>query len=92
MTEQLELFARDPMEHLFPYWRDRLQEWVRDIWRYRHQRDTTGWSMARQGYIFAQCLFMHEQMARPELRRWWRLDKRVRRYHANETECTKRGG
>ena len=83
-TNQLELFARDPDEALFPYWRESLHRWLNDVWVYRHYPNTTGWSMARQGLLFARCLLRHGQMTRAEFRRWWRLDRRVQRWDGKQ--------
>ena len=80
MTTQLELFVRDSEEGLFPYWRESLRGWLEDVWMFRHNRNTTGWSMARQGLLFARCLLSHGQMTRAEFRRWWRLERRVKRW------------
>lgn len=77
---QLELFERDPMEHLFPYWRKQLRGWVEDVRIYRHYRYTTGWSMACQGFMFAGFLFRHGQITKSEFRRWFRLNRRVKRW------------
>lgn len=77
---QLELFKRDPMESLFPYWRERLRHWLEDVWMYRHNHNTTGWSMACQGLLFPEMLFRHGQITKTEFRRWWRLQRRVRRW------------
>lgn len=79
MSAQLELIATHPHEKLWPYWRERLQEWPGEVWRWRHSRGTTGWSMATQGYGFAQFLFRDGQISKQELRRWWRFDRRIRR-------------
>ena len=80
MMEQPELFARDPSEGLYPYWRESLRVWLDDVRFYRHIRDTTGWSMATQGLLFAECLMRHGQMTRAEFRRWWRFERRVKRW------------
>jgi len=80
MIQQAELFAKDPHEALFPYWKDSLGSWLRDVWLYRHDRNTTGWSMATQGLLFARLLFGSGQLTRAEFRRWWRLDRRVQRW------------
>lgn len=74
---QLELFQSTGWEHLFPYWRERLKNWPAEAWMFRHNRETTGWSVARQGYAFAQWLFSHGQMSREELKRWWRFSRRL---------------
>jgi len=79
MNNQLELFAKDGSEHLFPYWRDSLRQWVNEVRFYRGAWNSTGWSMATQGYSFAQLLFRHGQMTRKELRRWFRFHRRVKR-------------
>jgi hypothetical protein len=82
VSAQLELFASHPDERLFPYWRKRLAAWPCDVFTYRNMRDTTGWSMARQGMCFARWLFKAGQMSRSELRRWWRLERAVLRRDA----------
>jgi hypothetical protein len=83
MNAQLELFQRDPSEHLFPYWRKRLLAWPREVLIYRHYRNTTGWSMACQDFMFAGLLLRHGQLSRPEYRRWWRFERRVKRWDAS---------
>ncbi len=83
---QLELFARDPHEHLFPYWRQQLLAWCEGVWMWRHHRDTTGWSMATQGLSFARLLFRSSQMSKAEFRRWWLFDRRVRRWNKLQNE------
>lgn len=80
MTIQLELFPRDAYENLFPYWRASLRQWLKDVWMFRHNRNTTGWSMARQGFQFARCLLIHGQISKAEFRRWQRLERRVKRW------------
>jgi len=80
MMRQLELFPKDPMEHLFPYWRDSLRQGMRDALLFRHHADTSGWSMARQSWFFATCLFRHGQITRSEYRRWWRFGRRMHRW------------
>ena len=78
---QLDLFERDPCEHLFPYWRESLRGWLEDVWQFRHKPETTGWSMACQGFIFAEFLYQHGQMIKPDFRRYWRFNRRVKRWH-----------
>jgi len=80
---QGELFVRNPDEHLFPYWRKQLNSWVKQVWTYRHYRHTTGWSMATQGFMFASMLFKSAQISKEDFRRWWKFNRRVRRYDLN---------
>jgi hypothetical protein len=68
------------MEHLFPYWRERLAEWPCEVRYWRHDRNTTGWSMASQGFSFARFLFGEGEMTRQEFRRWFKFNCRVRRW------------
>ena len=84
IPEQLDLFAADPDEHLFPYWRGCLKQWILDAWTYRHKRYATGWSMARQGMMFSRLLLMHGQMSKVEFRRWVRFKRRIRRWDKRE--------
>lgn len=77
---QLQLFTVDPCEHLFPYWRGRLERWPAEVFRWRHYRYTTGWSMCCSEYSFARSLFCHGQITRRQLRRYWRFDRRVMRW------------
>jgi len=77
MMQQLELLPAHPHEHLFPYWRSRLSRWPSEVFMWRNRRNTTGWSMACQGFAFARHLFSSGQMSRAEFRRWWRLNRRV---------------
>ena len=79
MSNQLELFTRDPMEPLFPYWRESLRACLDDVWHFRHNRNTTGWSMATQGLSYAGWLYQHGQINRTEFRRWWKFFRRARR-------------
>jgi hypothetical protein len=83
MTYQLELFpsiAQVERHELAPYWREKLERWPRDVFEWRHHRDTTAWSMATGGYGFAILLFTAGAMPRRELKRWWRLNRRVMRW------------
>jgi hypothetical protein len=84
---QLELFKVDPYAHLFPYWKERLASWPRDVFEYRHYRNTTGWSMATGGFCFARLLFGRGQLTRDEFRRFFRLDRRVRRWDRKDETC-----
>jgi len=77
---QLELFQRDPYEHLFPYWRERLDRWPTTVFEWRHHRYTTGWSMATQQFFFAEALFRQGQLTREQFRRFLRFERRVRRW------------
>ena len=79
-TIQGELFPRNQYEHLFPYWKKRLKEWIQDVWMYRHFRGCTGWSMARQGLCFARLLFQEGQITREQFSRFVRLKIRVDRW------------
>ena len=74
---QIELFPAQPNEELFPYWREQLKAWPCEIMLNRHARGCTGWSMATQGFCFAEFLFMAGQMTKAEFRRWFRLHRRV---------------
>jgi hypothetical protein len=76
---QLDLFKKDQYEHLLPYWWQKLKEWHRDIFQWRHRRDTTGWSMATGNYFFATALFRHGQINRKQFRRYWKFNRRVTR-------------
>ena len=79
-TEQLSLGLADPNEGIFPYWRERLNNWVRDAFRCRHCRTCTGWSMATQDFMFARLLFRAGQLTRAEYRRYWRFNLRIQRW------------
>jgi len=67
-------------EHLFPYWRKELADWIREVYYWRHHQYTTGWSMATQGFWFARYLFMNGQMSRDTFRRYWKFNQRVQRW------------
>jgi hypothetical protein len=88
MMMQLELFpqleALEDRRFLVDYWRRSLREWLKKVWRFRHYRDTTGWSMACGGFLFAKLLFLDGKMTRKEFRRWWRFSRRVRRWDERE--------
>lgn len=77
---QLELFQRAPCEHLFPYWKGRLDRWPSEVFEWRHYRDTTGWSMATGEFSFARFLFRHGQLTRQQFRRFFRFARRVKRW------------
>ena len=83
MTKQLELFpsiAQVKRHQLAPFWRESLSAWPRGVFRWRHSRETSAWSMATGGYGYAILLFTAGQMDRRELRRWWRFNRRVMRW------------
>lgn len=86
--EQLDLFPQAEIQvitqdrerlRLTDYWRERLRRWPSDVLFWRHHRDTTGWSMATQGFCFARFLFRDGLMSKVEFRRWFSLHRRVRR-------------
>lgn len=77
---QLELFPRDPCEHLFPYWKKQLMKWPREVMQFRHYTQCTGWSMCCQSFMFARNLFRHGQINKAEFRRWFRFRRRVWRW------------
>jgi hypothetical protein len=77
--EQPDLFAIDPSTPLFPYWRRSMRAWPREAFIFRHNHNTTGWSMARQGLMFPRMLLWHGQITRAEYLRWWRFDRRLKR-------------
>lgn len=75
---QPDLFGHQPEQHQqHIYWREMLSIWLEDIWSYRHDKYTTGWSMATQGFCYARWLYRDAAMPRAEFRRWWRLNRRV---------------
>lgn len=71
--------AHDPHEHLWPYWQERLREWVRDALYYRHSRGCTGWSTVTSGFMFARLLFRSGQLSRQQFRRYWKFNRRIQR-------------
>lgn len=77
MNGQLELLQKNCYEHLFRRWREDLMEWPQEVWVSRHNRETSGWSMATQTYCHARWLFREGQMGRAELKRWWKFNRRV---------------
>jgi hypothetical protein len=78
---QLELFTTfDDRKPLLDYWRKSLKEWPANVREWRHQRDTTGWSMATGGYSFARILFMDGKITRQAYKRWWKFHRRVMRW------------
>lgn len=72
------------IEHaeLFPYWRESLKSWVADALYYRHARNSTGWSMVLQGFLFARLLARNGQLSRVDFRRYWRFNRRIQRIEA----------
>jgi len=79
---QLELFK--PAPPLSPWWREQLKGWLEDAWRYRHNRHTTGWSMATQGMLYARLLYKTGQMEKAEFRRWFKFHRRILRWDSWE--------
>ena len=77
---QMSLGITSPYEHLYSYWRERLKDWVSEVYRFRHARYTTGWSMATQGFFFAEMLHKEGQLSTNDFERYARLDKRIQRW------------
>jgi hypothetical protein len=82
---QLELFTEDFRERptLVAYWRKQLTAWPRRVFDNRHYRDTTGWSMATGGFVFARLLFGEDRLTRAEYKRFRRFHRRVSRWDRN---------
>lgn len=84
-AEQMTLpMATGRHPELHQYWRSQLKDWIHDVRYYRHARNTTGWSWATGGYDFARWLFRDGAMSRAELRRYFRLHRRVMRWDRME--------
>jgi hypothetical protein len=91
VTTQIELFdlgwikeessRRKEHKRDVEYWKKSLRKWPGDVWLYRHCIITTGWSMARQSWIFARFLFRYGEINKNEYRRWFRFRLHVERYH-----------
>jgi hypothetical protein len=80
---QLELFEPEKVDqyaHLYAFWQKDLLDWPREVFAFRHSRDTTGWSMACSGFIYARMLFQCGRITRSAYRRFWKFDRRVRRW------------
>jgi hypothetical protein len=41
---QLDLFVIDNQEENFPYWRQQLRGWVKDVFEYRHYSAFSPWA------------------------------------------------
>lgn len=65
MSAQLELLAPPPANHR--HWRESLKRWPGEAFHWRHARNTTGWSMVRQDFIFAELLFRAGEMKQMDL-------------------------
>jgi hypothetical protein len=84
---QLELFEPEKVDqyaHLYDHWKNDLIEWPREIFHYRHQRYTTGWSMASSGYMYARMLYRCGKITLIDLRRYWKFNRRVTRWNIND--------
>lgn len=77
LGDQLDLIPVGKYEHLYSYWRDRMDQWICDVRRFRHAQNSTGWSMACQGFSFALHLFACGQMDRAQFKRYWSFNRRV---------------
>jgi hypothetical protein len=73
-------------EHLYPYWRERLKNWIKEVYGFRHARYTSGWSSATQGFFFAELLHRECQISESEFQRYARLDKRVQRWERFDSQ------
>lgn len=83
-TMQLELFESDKVDqyaHLYQHWQKDLEDWPREVFSFRHDRDTTGWSMASSGFIYARMLFQCGKITRKAFRRYWKFNRRVHRWN-----------
>lgn len=80
MSEQMELFKVDCRMRHFRYWKDQLRKWPREVFEWRHHRNTTGWSMATGGFSFAEFLVDAGEMNVAEFKRWQRFARRVARW------------
>lgn len=69
---------------------------MRDAYLSRHNVNTTGWSYAIHGKLFASLLFIDGQISKAEYRRWWRFFRRLRRWErttiARQRYHSARGG
>jgi hypothetical protein len=67
-------------QHLFPYWREQLIQGMKDVFHFRHNVNTTGWSLASMSTVFAKMLYDSNQMSDHEYRRWMRFKARINRW------------
>jgi len=84
---QIELFtlSRSP-KGLMDYWRKSLAQWPVDVFQWRHDRNTTGWSMSTGGFTFARLLFSEGKISRKTFKRFWKFNRRVVRWNAFNVE------
>lgn len=87
-AQQLDLFAAADDAELVPYWREQLRGLPAEVFAWRHHLNTTGWSVARSGWLFALWLYSAGQMTRAELRRWWRFGRRCDRWETRRGMVT----
>ena len=92
---QLELFEPEKVDqyaHLYAHWEKDLGDWHREVFEFRHFRNTTGWSMACSGFIYAKMLFQSGKITRNAFRRYWKFDRRVRRWNLIDQAQARRTG
>lgn len=78
MSEQLTLaLFQGQHPELHEYWRSELKSAVKDAWRYRHRRWTTGWSTACSGDVFSQFLVSEGQISKEMHARYLRFFDRI---------------
>jgi hypothetical protein len=86
MNRQLELFSDEYREpaHFVTYYRQALKKWPDSVMYYRHHRDSTGWSMATGGFFYARCCFSRGVITREQFRKYWKFNRRVRRWDSKK--------
>lgn len=76
--------------HLWPYWRGQLKSWIEDAYYYRHSRESTGWSMATEGFMFARLLYGDGQLSREQFRRYCRFNRKIQRIERADNNVAKK--
>lgn len=86
MTIQLDLFSRQETIGLqnARHYKKKLRDWPDDVWRYRHYRNSNGWSSARGNLIYAILLHDHGQMKDRDLARFQRFADRLERWEGRK--------
>ncbi len=85
MDMQYTLFEEQDVDRHVAYWREQLNAWPGEVWRYRRDLHTTGWSMATQKYVFARLLWHEGQLTDAQLARYLRFNRAVRRRDGKHT-------
>jgi len=71
---------------LIKYWQSSLNDRIHLAFEFRHNTETTGWSMATQGFSFALFLWSKGRMPRSTLRRYFRFFKHLEHWEQKKEQ------